>query len=68
MRDFKKYLGREVSVMTSDNTVQGTLEEVGHHSLTIKPAHLFFSDGQPSEIPKGRIIVDRWSIVLMQVI
>lgn len=67
MRDYKPYIGREVSVMTVDGTFQGELLGVGRHSLTIKPEAMYDPDGRPAPTPKGVIVVEQFAISFVQV-
>lgn len=67
MRDYQKYIGRKVSVMTNSGSFQGVLSEVGKESLTIEPTAMFYEDGQAAPKPQGLIILDRFAINFVQV-
>lgn len=67
MRDYKPYIGREVSVMTIDGTFQGTLQAVGRHSLTIKPEAMYDTDGRSAPTPKGVVVVEQFAVSFVQV-
>lgn len=67
MRDYQKYIGRKVSVMTASGSFQGILSEVGKETLTVEPSAMYFEDGQQGPTPQGLIILDRLSISFVQV-
>jgi hypothetical protein len=67
MRDYRKYIGRTVSVMTLSGSFQGMLQEVGRESLTVRPTAYYYDDGQRGPTPSGVVIIDRYAITFVQV-
>lgn len=67
MQDYKPYVGREVSVMTTEGTFQGTLERAGKHSLTVAVSAWFYPDGEQAQTPKGVVVIEQFAISFVQV-
>lgn len=68
MKDYRKYRGFDVAVMTPEGSFHGQLREVGDHTLTLKVKKWYAPDGQPADGGMdGLLVLDRLSIRLMQV-
>lgn len=67
VKDYRKHIGREVSVMTYSGSFIGQLVEVGHDTLTIKATAYFFDDGEKGPTPEGLVIIDRYALSFLQV-
>lgn len=69
MRDFRRYIGRQVSVtMPGQGSLVGKLVDVGRASLTVEVARMYFDDGQPAPTPQGVVVVPELSVGFVQVV
>lgn len=67
MKDYRKYRGEDIAVMTGDGTFHGKLREVGEHTITMKVGAWYSSDGQPNGAMDGVLVLDRLAIRFVQV-
>lgn len=67
MKDYRKYRGEDVAVMTKDGSFHGVLRDVGEHTITLKVKTWYQSDGQPGGELNGLLVLDRFAISFVQV-
>ncbi len=67
MKDYKQYVGREVSVFTAEGSLVGELMAVGQHTLTVKAEAMYDDRGEPGPTPKGVMLVEGSAITWVQV-
>lgn len=67
MQDYRKHVGREVSVMTYSGSFIGELVGVGNSTLEVKCSGFYDEQGQQGPVPAGIVLLDRLAIAFVQV-
>lgn len=67
MRDYRQYIGRQVSVMTNAGSFQGELIGTGHDTLTMKCSAYYQDDGLEGPTPSGVVIIGKDALQFVQV-
>ena len=68
LRDYKPFIGREVSLFTGDGSIAGELVAVGRHTLTVKASVIADERGESvANRPKGVVMVEASAITWVQV-
>lgn len=67
MRDYKEFVGRQVSVVTTGGSFVGELVKVGRTTLAMKVERAYYDDGLDAPRVSGLLLVEQSAIRFVQV-